>query len=450
IYNEITKALGVPQNETKNTVGTVVDVLGFRIDTQKMETRLSPEKQARALSSLQLVLKHNSITRKQAETLAGYLAWCAHVIRLGRSYSRSLWEFISSWPDSRGTDWEPYAASLPQSSALSAAHSSPKSINVYEMEAIALAFSRWAPLWQQSSVCVHTDSQVVHNGLQKTVLQGEANTPLPIRSWESFCALHGKRPYPAQIYDLGEWIAQRAFGNSQPGMSRVKGETLRAYVAAIRSAHVDRNHSIAVFESPLINRLVAGAVNISPSRRREKMPVTRDILEKVVTLRGSQIEATADAAFTLAFAGFLRMGEITYTKAEVENRTEFHSAKATRGDVVIGQEGLTLRLKASKTDRQRHGVHIAIARTGGLVCPVSAMEKLLSLDLQPPNAPLFNLNGNPFTPAAAHSGCSYQQLQQLGRWNSEAFHAYIRHALPDRHALNLKFQRGKGKSQGLG
>ncbi|KAF1985757.1 hypothetical protein K402DRAFT_314672, partial [Aulographum hederae CBS 113979] len=109
------------------------------------------------------------------------------------------------------------------------------------------------------------------------------------------------------------------------------------------------------------------------------------------------------AASTLSFAGFLLMGEITYTKADIENRTEFHAAKASRGDVVIGQEGLTLRLKASKTDRQSHGVHIAIARTGGLVCPVSAMEKLLSLDLQPPNAPLFNLNGNPFTPAAARS-----------------------------------------------
>jgi hypothetical protein len=120
-----------------------------------------------------------------------------------------------------------------------------------------------------------------------------------------------------------------------------------------------------------------------------------------VTHSPSLSDININVAFTLAFARFLRIGEITYTAAELKNRTTFLARKATRGDITFTPGGLTFRLKFSKTDKQHHGVDIAIAAVGSLLCPVAAMTKLFNRDPQPLDSPLFYLNSKPFTASAA-------------------------------------------------
>ena len=254
-------------------------------------------------------------------------------------------------------------------------------------------------------------------------------------------------------------------------MGRLKAETLRAYVSAIRSRHVDYGILIAAFKDPIVHRLLARAAAISPSAKKDKQPITRDILAQVVTHGPSLPDVNTDAAFTLAFAGFLRMGEITYTTAELKNRTTFLAKKATRHDITFTPSGMTFRLKWSKADKQHQGVDVAIAAVGGPLCLVAAITKLFNRDPQPLNSPLFSLNGKPFTSPgvrkilssrlvaaginpssylnhsfrrgaaqfAEDSGCSHQQIQQLGRWSSEAFRLYIRTKTTDLRRLNSHF-----------
>ena len=56
-------------------------------------------------------------------------------------------------------------------------------------------------------------------------------------------------------------------------------------------------------------------------------------------------DINTDAAFTLIFTGFLRIGEITYTTAELKNRTTFLAKKATQYDITFTPGGITFRLK---------------------------------------------------------------------------------------------------------
>jgi ribonuclease HI len=244
-YISVTDSLGIPRNDSKDTAGTVIEVLGYTIDTIQMQTRLSPQKQSRAIEEVTTALQHGSLSFLQAQQLAGYLAWCAHVIRLSRSYSRSLWIFITTWPEtlankhkprrfstelrsdlcvwldllttSNGVlffddvkrahihlftdastrfgyggfyffeelehedNWQWYTANLPQSQAFSTLPKPSQQvdhINPKEMHAIAHAFNLWSTNWQHSALSIHTDSMVVHHGIEKTVVRGVANESL--------------------------------------------------------------------------------------------------------------------------------------------------------------------------------------------------------------------------------------------------------------------------------
>jgi len=102
-------------------------------------------------------------------------------------------------------------------------------------------------------------------------------------------------------------------------MGRLKAETLQAYVSVICLRHVDYGILIVAFEDPTVYRLLARAAAISPLVKKDKQPITRDILAQVVTYGLSLLDVNTDAVFTLAFTGFLRMGEIMYTTAELKN-----------------------------------------------------------------------------------------------------------------------------------
>jgi len=242
VYNQLSDELGIPRNESKNIEGTTAEVLGYIIDTLKFELRLSPLKQATTIKEIDKALSGRSLTLVQSQKLAGRLAWSARVIRLGRSYNRSIWEFISTFTkaggyprrrltaelrqdllwwrdaltlsngilffddtdrkqfhlfsdasgilgygafffleDSRGTTWPPYSVSLPQDDSLSCypnAEHRLALINEREVRAITTSFQLWATRWEHSSVCIHTDNTVALSGFQNTVVKGPGNYPL--------------------------------------------------------------------------------------------------------------------------------------------------------------------------------------------------------------------------------------------------------------------------------
>jgi len=68
---------------------------------------------------------------------------------------------------------------------------------------------------------------------------------------------------------------------------------------------VDYSILIAVFKDPIVYRLLTRVAAISPLVKKDKQPITRDILAEVVIYGLLLLDINTDAVFTLIFARFL-------------------------------------------------------------------------------------------------------------------------------------------------
>jgi len=75
-----------------------------------------------------------------------------------------------------------------------------------------------------------------------------------------------------------------------------------------------------------------GAILLFPSTKKTKLPIIKDILDKIITLRPYKADTNVDVAFTIAFTGFLYIGEITYLNRKAK---DFSTIKALYSDVRI-------------------------------------------------------------------------------------------------------------------
>ena len=193
-------------------------------------------------------------------------------------------------------------------------------------------------------------------------------------------------------------------------------------------------------------------------------PMTLDILHRLVAVSQPTTSLTAanvDAAIKLAFFGFMRSGEFTI---KTDKHTAFDpSTHLTRGSINFypsfnNPTYLTVTFPASKTDPFRKGVTISIASVNARTCAVKALQHLFRTDPRAPDAPLFcNPDGSPLqysifisqlrlllanagydasqysghsfrrgaASSAAQAGFTEYEIQQLGRWRSDAYKLYI-------------------------
>ena len=87
--------LGIPIKTDKCASGQVVTVLGVEFDTTSLEARLPLEKVQKVMKQISAILDRGTLTRHEAEALAGRLQWYSGVVRLGRAFIPSLYAFIS-------------------------------------------------------------------------------------------------------------------------------------------------------------------------------------------------------------------------------------------------------------------------------------------------------------------------------------------------------------------
>lgn len=293
-----------------------------------------------------------------------------------------------------------------------------------------------------------------------------------------FCALGGIQiPWPAKEYTLGEWVTGRIFGSTTTKQGQIKPETVETYLSALRSYHVDQRMPTEVFESPWLKRIIKGGHRLFPSAKRNRLPITKDVLRRITTTTSLSVDdLNYNTAFKVAWAGFLRVGEFTYTPQALA-MPSFSQTGLTRSDITFSEDDdyAILRLKRSKTDVKHTGVEIILAATNSSTCPVTALRLLFERDHQPPRAPLFSLQNGPFTrksvidflkarlvtagiPIEGYSGHSFrkgaaqhasdngmldEQIKTLGRWSSSAFQLYFQTSTPTLFALNKRFQTGR-------
>ncbi len=298
-----------------------------------------------------------------------------------------------------------------------------------------------------------------------------------INSYVSFCTMHNGKPWPSQMIMLEEWAATRIFGSTLPKQGQIKPDTVLSYLSTIKSYHIKSRLSLGGFDNPRMILIIKSGRRLFPSKKQNRLPFTKEILEKIKEEELLSItDLNVDTAFRVAWAGFMRMGELTYTATEAKKAT-FAETGLTRSDISFaeGDQYAILRLKQSKTDTEYTGVQIILAATGEPTCPVAILRRLFIQDLRPPNAPLFTLQSSAFShqavvnilkqriaavglPEANYSGHSVRKraaqhaadygildetIQRLGRWTSNAFKLYFTTTLETLFNFNLRFQKGR-------
>ena len=138
-------------------------------------------------------------------------------------------------------------------------------------------------------------------------------------------------------------------------------------------------HDLSAFHSPDLERIIAGVRRLQgEAETQERRPITKDLLLQMLPYLSQRTResVTLYAAFCLAFAAFLRIGEFTYF-AKDRQTADFSKWFLTRRSVRLFDNYLELTLPASKTDSFRRGITLTIADSGDDACPVQALRHLV-------------------------------------------------------------------------
>lgn len=241
----------------------------------------------------------------------------------------------------------------------------------------------------------------------------------------------------------------------------LSAQTAKVYLAAIRLLHLEQGHADPLHHADRLKHVLDGMQRCQTSKPHLRQPVTISVLRQLkASLLAHRNLSRFDkrllwSAFTLAFYGFLRGGELTCPFT-----TQFNPARhLSTQDITISDKALTFTIKTSKTDQLGKSVTRTIPATKSSTCPVKAMQQYLQLQAQRGYGPLFiwhsghyltrealshilkelvraaSLNPSSFSShsfrigaatTAAATGLPDWLLRSLGRWKSDTYLRYIR------------------------
>ena len=243
----------------------------------------------------------------------------------------------------------------------------------------------------------------------------------------------------------------------------VQHSTIKTYLSAVKHHHSSNGLELNLSKFFRLQLVLRGIKRSQGVHTRVRRPITLGLLNLFYQLLNVKYTDNRDslmiwAAMTLAFFGFLRIGELTC------NSNFDPKCHLIFSDVTFmpssSPKYMLVRLKVSKTDPFRTGQSIVIGRTNSNLCPISAM--LAYLNSRTPFAntgPLFtyesgsfltreNLTketrlllskggldskeyaGHSFRIGAATTAASANLppwlIKVLGRWSSDCFERYIK------------------------
>lgn len=167
--------------------------------------------------------------------------------------------------------------------------------------------------WMDSVRGSNTVMTLIWAGLSPSTRKGYQTGITSYIYWASYVDV---TIWPATAKFLEEWAANRIMGSAIAKQGQVKPDTVASYLSAIRSWHVDHEYSLAPFE-PLRMKLLQGGKLFFPTVKAICLFITKDILVNITSTPPMTInDLNWDRAFKVAWAGSMRLGEITYTEAE--------------------------------------------------------------------------------------------------------------------------------------
>ena len=196
-----------------------------------------------------------------------------------------------------------------------------------------------------------------------------------------------------------------SIGYSGPRQFRFSRNLLTAslnpdVVSSNLAEEVAKGRTADPFPSPPLQLILRGVKRSQGDNSKTRRPITLPILNLFYHLLNVRYTSNKDslmvwAAMTLAFFGFLRIGELT---CDFHFNPERH---LTFSDLVFmptsSPKYMLVRLKVSKTDPFRKGQTIVIGKTNSHLCPLSAMLVYLeSRNPFPTTRPLFTFQSGSF------------------------------------------------------
>ena len=173
----------------------------------------------------------------------------------------------------------------------------------------------------------------------------------------------------------------------------VKYSTIKNYLSAIKYYHSSHGYALNLSAFLRLQLILRGINHFQGVTSKARRPITLPILNLFYHLLNVKYTTNEDslmvwAAMTLAFFGFLRIGELTCDSHFNPDR------RLTTSDLVFMPKSspkyMLVRLKVSKTDPVRKGQTIVIGRANPNLCPISAMVAYLESRPPFPNpGPLF-------------------------------------------------------------
>ncbi len=94
---------------------------------------------------------------------------------------------------------------------------------------------------------------------------------------------------------------------------------METYLSALKSYHIDCHLSLEAFDTPRIALIIKGGKRLSPKKKATRLPIMKDILERLTEQEPMDLDQlNIDVEFKVAWAGFLRLGEIIYTSTDLK------------------------------------------------------------------------------------------------------------------------------------
>lgn len=271
-----------------------------------------------------------------------------------------------------------------------------------------------------------------------------------VRRFENFRALYSLDDcWPPLLEHLSMFIAYM----SLQGLSH---KSARLYMSGI-AFQCKLKFKEDVTKHYVLNKLLEGMRRDS-KKHLARLPITVDLLnsiiEKLPLVCTNEYESNLfSAAYSIAFFGFFRVGEITVSGQKwIDRVVGMHDIHLNM------KEGhLIIRIRYSKTDQMGNGFIIRLNKSSTRICPVINTARFLGVRPSIPGPFLCHLNGKPLTryqftavlkkaigfdnpllghykahsfrigaaTTAAKLGHSADKIKEAGRWKSDAYKSYV-------------------------
>jgi len=191
-------------------------------------------------------------------------------------------------------------------------------------------------------------------------------------------------------------------------MSPVKPATAKSYLGALRSFHIQAGIDMSGIDDSRIPLILRGGKRVyGEGEKAIRYPLTSDILLRLVNeIHNDEEGVNVKAAFCVAFAAFLRSGDITWDTWSPDS----HLSHLSRKHVAFHPSSVTLSLPASKTDQFRAGTKSI------------SHSPLFLPSVQLLHSEFYSIGA---AVTADRNGISKHDIQILGRWKSDAVDVYI-------------------------